>query len=77
MGLPLLAGAQARKMGNGLQGAYYAGRNFEQQVLTRRDPAIDFDWHQRPPAAGLPAEDFRCAGRAGWCRPPRATTCCT
>ena len=67
--LPLLAGAQARKGGNGLQGTYYQGRNFEQQVLTRRDPVIDFDWHQRPPAAGLPAEDFSVRW-TGWLVPP-------
>ncbi|MFC5410980.1 PA14 domain-containing protein [Larkinella bovis] len=30
--------------GNGLQGDYYNGTNFEQKVFTRTDPQINFDW---------------------------------
>ncbi len=69
LGLPLGAQAQARQTGDGLQGAYYDGRNFERYVLTRRDPAINFDWHQQRPAAGLEAEDFSVRW-TGWLVPP-------
>ena len=67
--LPLGAGAQARQVGNGLVGTYYDGRNFERQVLTRRDPVINFDWHQQSPAAGLAAEEFSVRW-TGWLVPP-------
>jgi hypothetical protein len=30
--------------GNGLQGQYYAGRDFREQLLGRIDPVIDFTW---------------------------------
>jgi hypothetical protein len=70
LGLPPLgAGAQARKAGDGLVGAYYDGHNFERKVLTRRDPAINFDWNQQSPAAGLAAEDFSVRW-TGWLVPP-------
>jgi outer membrane protein OmpA-like peptidoglycan-associated protein len=45
-------------VGNGLQGAYYAGHNFEHYLLTRRDATLDFDWHERRPVAGAGAEQF-------------------
>ena len=67
--LPLGAGAQARQAGNGLLGTYYDGRNFERKVLTRRDAAINFDWHQQSPAAGIEAEDFSVRW-TGWLVPP-------
>ena len=55
--LPATAEAQA-PVGDGLRGDYYAGHNFEHQVLTRRDATIDFNWHQSSPAEHVPAEDF-------------------
>ena len=67
--LPLLASAQGRQVGNGLVGTYFEGLNFETQVLTRRDPVINFDWHGQPPAAGLTAEDFSVRW-TGWLVPP-------
>ena len=67
--LPLLAGAQARKGGNGLKGTYYAGTDFEELVLTRRDPTVNFDWHGQAPAAGLPANGFSVRW-TGWLVPP-------
>jgi uncharacterized repeat protein (TIGR03806 family) len=36
----------------GLQADYYKGSNFDELVLSRTDPSIDFDW-----GAGYPAED--------------------
>lgn len=67
--LPPGAGAQARKAGDGLVGTYYDGHNFEREVLTRRDAAINFDWHQQSPASGLAAEDFSVRW-TGWLMPP-------
>jgi YVTN family beta-propeller protein len=42
---------------NGLSADYYAGRNFEQYVLSRVDSNVDFIWTGAP-AAGLPADGF-------------------
>jgi outer membrane protein OmpA-like peptidoglycan-associated protein len=70
--LTLLAGVPAQAqvpVGNGLQGAYYAGHNFEQHQLTRRDATIDFDWHGRQPVAGAGAEQFSVRW-TGWLVPP-------
>lgn len=41
------------------QGEYFDNKNLTgQPVLTRTDAAIDFDWGQGAPAAGLPVGDF-------------------
>ncbi len=57
--MALSARAEAQTLvGDGLQGAYYSGLNFEHPVLTRRDANIDFNWHQSSPASGVPAEEF-------------------
>jgi outer membrane protein OmpA-like peptidoglycan-associated protein len=37
----------------GLKGEYYNGTNFEQKVLTRVDPQLDFNWRQSSPARGV------------------------
>lgn len=66
--LPASAQAQAA-LGDGLKGTYYAGLNFEQFVLTRRDAAIDFSWQQSSPAEGVPAENFSVRW-AGYLVPP-------
>jgi len=42
---------------NGLTADYYNGKNFEQLVLRRTDPNIDFTWSGSP-ASGLPADAF-------------------
>jgi outer membrane protein OmpA-like peptidoglycan-associated protein len=66
--LPIGAPAQV-PVGNGLQGAYYAGHNFEQQLLTRRDATLNFDWHEHRPVAGVGAEQFSVRW-TGWLVPP-------
>lgn len=68
LGLPTSAGAQV-PAGNGLQGAYYAGSNFEQFVSTRRDATLHFDWHAHRPVAGVGAEQFSVRW-TGWLVPP-------
>jgi len=66
----LPAGAQAQvPRGNGLRGAYYQGRNFEQYVATRRAATLDFDWHEHSPVAGVAAEQFSVRW-TGWLVPP-------
>ena len=42
----------------GLNGQYFSGRDLGSPVLTRSDPAIDFDWGAGAPGPGLPADDF-------------------
>jgi hypothetical protein len=48
--------------GSGLRGQYFNdpgdGTHFIASVLTRIDPAIDFDWANGPPAAGVQADNF-------------------
>ncbi|MDJ0367520.1 PA14 domain-containing protein [Hymenobacter sp. H14-R3] len=66
--LPGGAPAQAL-VGDGLQGAYYDGRDFGTRVLTRRDATIDFDWHNENPVPGLPPADFSVRW-TGWLVPP-------
>ncbi|MBC7784032.1 MAG: discoidin domain-containing protein [Burkholderiales bacterium] len=39
--------------GHGLLGTYYNGKAFEDLVLTRVDPQLDFDWGQNAPADKL------------------------
>lgn len=38
---------------SGMKGEYYNGTNFEEKVLTRIDPIINFNWYQRSPASGV------------------------
>lgn len=68
LGGPLGAGAQVPK-GHGLLGAYYQGPDFEHYVAPRRAATLDFDWHGRPPLAGVPAEQFSVRW-TGWLVPP-------
>ena len=37
----------------GLKGEYYNGTNFEQKVLTRIDPQLNFNWRGKSPARGV------------------------
>lgn len=37
----------------GLRADYYNGRNFEQKIITRTDPQINFNWRDVPPAPGV------------------------
>ncbi|TVT43583.1 OmpA family protein [Hymenobacter setariae] len=66
--LPIGALAQV-PVGNGLQGTYYAGHDFEYQLLTRRDATLNFDWHEHRPVAGVEAEQFSVRW-TGWLVPP-------
>ena len=43
----------------GLKGEYYNGKNFEQLILTRIDPQVDFDWRRgTSPANGMNPESY-------------------
>jgi outer membrane protein OmpA-like peptidoglycan-associated protein len=68
LALPTGVAAQV-PVGNGLLGAYYAGQNFEQQLLTRRDATLNFDWHGHRPVAGAGTEQFSVRW-TGWLVPP-------
>ncbi|WP_026308515.1 OmpA family protein [Spirosoma spitsbergense] len=50
--------AQTGKPTNGLTGEYFNGPNFERKVLTRIDPAVDFDWNGQYPGPGVQREYF-------------------
>jgi outer membrane protein OmpA-like peptidoglycan-associated protein len=50
--------AQTGKSTNGLIGEYFNGPNFERKVLTRIDPAVDFDWNGQYPGPGVQREYF-------------------
>lgn len=57
------------RAGDGLQAAYYDGREFEKLAVSRRDAVIDFDWHGARPVAGLKPDDFSVRW-TGWLVPP-------
>jgi len=44
--------------GTGLRGDYYTGQNFDDYVLTRTDPVIDFAWSSAAPDPALPTDSF-------------------
>ncbi|MHC4354803.1 MAG: PA14 domain-containing protein [Planctomycetota bacterium] len=44
--------------GTGLRGDYYTGQNFDNLVLTRLDPQIDFPWGGSPPDDKVGGSDF-------------------
>jgi hypothetical protein len=46
------------KAGGGLRGDYYRGMNFENLVLTRLDPRIDFNWGGGGPAPAVGDDNF-------------------
>ena len=48
----------SRGNGNGLLGIYYNTTNFTGATVMRIDPAIDFDWKDRPPIFGVPKDGF-------------------
>src|SRR5258708_16351 len=41
------------KPGHGLRGEYFVGRNLQRLLLTRTDPAIDYNWTQTLPHPSL------------------------
>jgi hypothetical protein len=64
---------QARLAGlaRGLHAELFAGEHFEQRVIVRIDPTIDFDWGLDAAGPGVPKEHFS-ARWNGWIRVPRA-----
>ncbi|MCX6344612.1 MAG: PA14 domain-containing protein [Armatimonadetes bacterium] len=42
----------------GLTGQYYSDKNMTNLVMTRVDPAVNFDWGASPPAAGMNKDSF-------------------
>ncbi|ASZ13315.1 RICIN domain-containing protein [Chitinophaga pendula] len=44
--------------GNGLNGAYYKGLQFDSLVFVRTDANIDFDWGNGAPGAGIPNDGY-------------------
>lgn len=47
------------KAQQGLKGEYFAGRNFDKQVMTRIDPKIDFNWKMyAPPSKDMNPEEY-------------------
>jgi len=44
--------------GIGLRGDYYTGQNFDEFVLTRIDPVVDFVWAETAPDPALPNNSF-------------------
>ncbi len=53
IGLVLILLSQQAMGQSGMIGEYYNGTNFEEKVLTRIDPLINFNWFQRSPAPGV------------------------
>jgi outer membrane protein OmpA-like peptidoglycan-associated protein len=67
---PPLSGAQtAAGLSPGLRGDYYEGLHFEHLIHTQRDTRLDFDWHERSPAPGVPPTSFTVRW-TGWLVPP-------
>ncbi|UOQ53892.1 PA14 domain-containing protein [Hymenobacter cellulosivorans] len=57
-GWGLWAQTAATPAEHGLRGQYYEGKNFEKLVLTRKDPAVNFDWSRRQNGPGQPIKFF-------------------
>ena len=49
------AAAQAPAGGAGLQGYYFAGRNFEELRFVRVDAGVNCDWNAQSARGGFPA----------------------
>lgn len=45
-------------MGDGLRAAYYEHKDWSGRVITRIDPAVDFDWGESAPVEGVGRNDF-------------------
>jgi outer membrane protein OmpA-like peptidoglycan-associated protein len=66
---PLAAQPAPSSGGDGLQGDYYEGRNFEHFRRRQVDVGIDFQLQQTSLAEGVPVNDFSVRW-TGWLRPP-------
>ncbi len=51
---------QIAKDGGGVKGQYFKGMNFENLVLTRTDPKIDFTWGNNAPDPVVGEDNFSC-----------------
>ncbi|MEZ4942273.1 MAG: PA14 domain-containing protein [Saprospiraceae bacterium] len=52
--LAALCGLSCCALGqSGLQGEYFNGKQFEEKILTRTDPQINFSWFNKAPAPGV------------------------
>ncbi|MFN8347337.1 MAG: PA14 domain-containing protein [Spirosomataceae bacterium] len=52
-GLAFVLLCQLSAAQQGLKGEYYNGTDFEEKIVTRTDPQINFNWFQRSPAPGV------------------------
>ena len=48
------------KAGGGIRGDYYRGMNFENHVLSRTDPRVDFSWAAGEPDPAVGIDSFSC-----------------
>ncbi len=55
----------------GLKGEYFSGTRFDQMVLTRVDPSLDFDWKRDRPAPRVPRDRFSVRW-TGWFKAERS-----
>ena len=63
----------AEESGTGLFGEYYRGKGFRERILTRTDPAVNFDWGSGAPDPAMPADHFSVRW-SGWIKPPTTGT---
>jgi outer membrane protein OmpA-like peptidoglycan-associated protein len=66
--VPTLGLAQA-PVGDGLRGDYYDGLSFDHFIQSRCDARLDFNWQERGPLSGVPANYFTVRW-TGWLVPP-------
>eukprot|EP00026_Physarum_polycephalum_P009525 Phypoly_transcript_09652.p1 GENE.Phypoly_transcript_09652~~Phypoly_transcript_09652.p1 ORF type:complete len:444 (+),score=46.37 Phypoly_transcript_09652:82-1332(+) len=50
--------SQLYAIGDGLEGNYFSGVNFDSYVASRLDTTINFDWSTGSPFAGIPVDGF-------------------
>ena len=55
----LLTGDRGLAIGQGLRGEYFADANAQKPLVTRVDPAVQFNWRSGAPASGVPTNNFR------------------
>jgi len=53
-----VAAAVPSAQGTGLSGQYFNGAGFDASVLTRLDPAVNYDWSYKSPASGVNSNSF-------------------
>jgi hypothetical protein len=50
--------AQIERRTSGVWAQYFSGKNFEEFVLARVEPGLDFNWDAGSPASGVPVDRF-------------------